>query len=74
MGYIIAGVIVGLIVNGIAAIEFESIAAMKGYKGYFWWCFLLGIIGWLMVIALPDRGKTNYSKLMESRDAELPDL
>jgi len=37
--------------------EFQRIATMKGHyeKRYFWWSFLLPIVGYLMVIALPDR-------------------
>ncbi len=36
---------------------FERAANMKGHNGkpFFWWCFFLGLIGFLMVIALPDR-------------------
>lgn len=46
-----------LAVSYFAAVEFQSIAAMKGHndKKYFWWSFLGGAIGMLMVIALPDR-------------------
>lgn len=39
--------------------EFANVAKEKGYsqKKYFWYSFLLGIIGYLLVVALPDRGK-----------------
>ena len=49
-----------LIINFFVATEFSSIAEEKGYesKSYFWYTFLLGIVGMLMVIALPDRGQT----------------
>lgn len=79
MGYIIIVCIVILVISGIAALKFESIANMKGHSGYFWWCFLLGAIGWAMVIALPDRkeeyvlGKSGKSIAPEMDDA-LPDL
>lgn len=43
-----------LLINGIVAKEFEKIAGEKGYSGYFRWCFLLGIAGWIMVAALPN--------------------
>ena len=38
---------------------FYEIACMKGFrdKRYFWLPFLLGIIGYLLVVALPDRNK-----------------
>ena len=54
MGYLVVGGIV-LVISGIVASKFDEIADMKGHSGYFWWCFILGAIGWAMVIALPDR-------------------
>lgn len=37
---------------------FSEAAKEKGYrsKKYFWICFCLGMIGYLLVIALPDHG------------------
>ena len=58
---IIIGSVVGLIVGFIIAIaaagKFAAIAEMKGHgrSPWFGWCFWCGIVGWLMVIALPDR-------------------
>ena len=55
------------------ASEFRDIAEEKGYdyvNKYFWYTFFLGIIGMLMVIALPDknaRANGNYT-------GELPEL
>ena len=63
---IFLGVIAVLIVYGIAASKFEKIAVMKGHSGYFWYCFFLGIAGWLMVIALPDR--TSKDELADSAE------
>lgn len=42
----------------LACREFGRIAADKGYsdRRYFHFCFWLGLVGMLMVIALPDRG------------------
>jgi formate hydrogenlyase subunit 3/multisubunit Na+/H+ antiporter MnhD subunit len=39
---------------------FAEIAADKGYydKKYFWICFWLGGIGWLMVVAMPNKSRT----------------
>ena len=51
--------IVVLAICALAASKFEEIAKMKGHRGYFWWCFLLGAAGWAMVIALPDRGASS---------------
>lgn len=50
---------------------FFEAANAKGYysKKYFWLCFLLGFVGYLLVIALPDRGATKQVVL-----DELPEL
>ena len=55
----------------LVAKEFYVAAKAKGYyeKKYFWICFLLGVIGYLLVVALPDRG--NAPKAISD---ELPDL
>lgn len=60
-----------LALNYFVAKAFENIAYAKGNVGkiYFWWCFWLGIVGWLMVIALPDR-----SSLSNIETCELPEL
>ena len=42
-------------ISAITARKFDHIANAKGHSGYFGWCFFLGVIGWAMVIALPDR-------------------
>ncbi len=53
----VAGGIVYFVIMFIAAIQFYQVAEEKGFpqKKYLWICFLLGIIGYLLVIALPDR-------------------
>ena len=55
------GAIIALVIDWIISHEFASIAADKGYSEsrYFWYCFIFGIFGYLMVIALPDRGHAN---------------
>ena len=65
---ILTGAVVYLLISWAIATEFHIIAQEKGYseRKYLWYCFLFGIIGYLMVIALPDRGKryvtrTTYS-------------
>ena len=78
--YIMAGIILiaSLIVLALViwliwyiAKQFEEAAQKKGYtqKKYFWICFFLGAIGYLLVIALPDRGNTQ-----QAASDELPDL
>lgn len=72
MEWIIVSCVVMLIISALVATKFEEIAKMKGHTGYFWWCFLLGPAGWLMVVALPNCSKGPES-VFEDRD-ELPDL
>lgn len=62
------------VIDWFVAQRFDEIAQMKGQppKKYFWWCFWLGIIGWAMVIALPDRG--NAQEQNHSDTDELPEL
>lgn len=47
-----------IVIEWFSAKQFYAIAKMKGHsdKKYFWWCFWTGILGWSMVIALPNRG------------------
>lgn len=58
--------------------EFEFIAKEKGYtsKRYFWWTFLLGLVGIPMVIALPDRRKSTgtVSGSAPVSDDEIPEI
>ncbi len=53
----IAMAAVSLAVNILISNEFKQIANYKGYEEpkIFWYCFLFGLVGYLMVIALPDR-------------------
>ena len=69
MGWIIFSVIVGLIFSYIFAYEFFEIVTLKGYKDrkYFWFCFLFGIIGYLMVIALPSKNNTTANTSTQSQ-------
>ena len=48
--------------------QFQFAAKEKGYdkKRYFWIPFLFGLLGYLMVIALPDHGK----KCQQDKPAE----
>lgn len=56
MVWLIFGLIVALIIRLLVASAFSTIAGNKGHNpsSYFWVCFLLGIIGYCMVAALPD--------------------
>ena len=63
-----------LIMSGIIAKAFEKIAGEKGYSGYFWWCFLLGLVGWIMVAALPNKRAVAPAPAAPSRTDELERL
>lgn len=54
---IVLGSIAVIVVWVFVALEFRKIAAMKGHDEakYFWWTFLMGPVGMLMVIALPQK-------------------
>ena len=71
-----AALLIGLL---FIAREFVKITVMKGYpcesmakNKYFWYCFLFGIIGYLMVIALPVRPQQAEQPVVSLSD--LPDL
>ena len=46
-------------------------ADAKGYKNGFWWGFLLGLIGLLVIDARPDRGSWAGSLSASNRDDAL---
>ena len=58
--YIIIWIAV-LAIQYFIAKQFESVAADKGYHGsrFFHLSFWLGLPGWILVAALPDRGNNN---------------
>lgn len=67
----IAITIAVLFVQYLVARNFADLAVDKGYaeSKYFWFCFLLGLPGYLMVIAMPD-----YSKHEPAVSSALPEL
>lgn len=62
---------IALWIDYLIAKEFYFAAQVKGYpeKKYLWICFFLGIAGYLLVIALPNRASVK----VEAND-ELPPL
>lgn len=60
-----------LLLSFYIAYQFSEVASEKGYHDnkYLWLCFLLGLPGWLLVCALPDRGI-----VIPTNSDELPDL
>lgn len=73
MGYLFIIAVCALLlwILYLIANEFYKIAQAKGFsqKKYLWLPFLLGFIGYLLVIALPDRANTP-----KAASDELPDL
>lgn len=74
-----------IVISAVIASRFCDIAKMKGHNGtpYFWYCFLFSIVGWAMVIALPDlharpsaqpAAPADSGKTAEVVSDELPDL
>ena len=70
----VISIIAALAISWFLAREFYNAAIMKGWnsKKYFWIPFLFGVVGYLLVIALPDRGAVQQMSVMVSDD--LPEL
>lgn len=74
--------VIGLVVSYFIANCFYDAATAKGWnsKEYFCICFILPLIGYLLVIALPDRGRNAPSARVPSAPPvkqyhdDLPDL
>lgn len=68
---LLIGLAVVIWIDWYLAKQFYEAAQAKGYRSrkYLWISFLVGIIGYLLVIALPDRGNTQ-----QAASDELPDL
>lgn len=69
---ILFALIVVLCIFWYLAVQFFEIAQSKGFsdRKYLWICFWLGIPGWILVCALPDRKNGNAPMIAE----ELPEL
>lgn len=68
-----AAVAAFLVADILLAREFYKIAVMKGWssKKYFWFPVLTAFAGYLLVIALPDKGGVDIAALVSD---DLPDL
>lgn len=77
---VIIGCLLVLWLYWYVALQFERIAQMKGHyeKRYFWLSLFFTIVGYLLVIALPDRGQEQKRAEADVtpvfKDDELPDL
>ena len=71
-GLIFLGAVAVLVLWYFVAAEFRRIAAMKGHDEarYFWWTFLVGPVGMLMVVALPQKAAVPE----EVKPDELPEI
>jgi len=70
--YIVCGVL-ALFFDLIISLQFRKIAVIKGWPSlkYFFYPFFFSVAGYLMVVALPDRGTTG-TRSFDSSD--LPEL
>ena len=69
MGLIIMVVLINIAISLCLSMKFANFAWQKGYDRtpYFWLCFILGILGYCWVAALPDMAL--YDELIKLRDA-----
>ena len=67
-------VVLFLIVNHIISLRFSEIAEMKGHadRSYYWYVFLLGVLGILMVIALPDIASRSKNAVSQDTHSATP--
>ena len=69
----IIAIIIALVIDWIIANAFAEAAELKGHdeRKYFWFCFLFGLVGYLLVIALPDLKGTasQYAQAQQSSPA-----
>ena len=65
-------IIAFFVINWFAAGEFYKLAEDKGYhsRKYFWWAFLVPFVGYLLIVAMPDKG--GEQRAVYNQD--LPDL
>lgn len=75
MYYVLAFVLIAAFVAAdiLLAKEFYKIAVIKGWsdKKYFWFPVFVTVAGYLLVIALPDKGRADIAALVSD---DLPDL
>ena len=65
--------LISLLISYFVAREFYKAAVAKGWPGkkFFWICFLLPMAGYLLVVALPDRGGPALGSFVSG---DLPEL
>lgn len=62
----LVGLVILIVINSLIAGEFANIAAEKGFERRRYWhfCFWLGFVGYLIVIALPNRNLTELCRVL----------
>lgn len=67
-------IVIALVIDYIIAEKFSDIAQMKGHEGstYFWFTFIFGLVGMLMVIALPNTKAITIKNLPDKLSATAP--
>ncbi len=76
VAFIVIGVLIALAVWFFVSQEFYVVAKEKGYpqEKYLWITFFLGIVGVLLIVALPDRGKmTSIESYPDVSETEIAD-
>lgn len=70
----LAGIIIALFVDYYLAGCFFEVACEKGFTDtkYMWICFIFGVIGYLLVLALPDRKKEKAEQLKPAKTLFTP--
>lgn len=65
----LTGLILVLCIDFIIAYDFYEVAVEKGFTDtkYFWYCFITGVIGFTLVVALPNKAGASkgYDELPE---------
>ncbi|MEF9879718.1 MAG: hypothetical protein RSE58_08740 [Clostridia bacterium] len=71
----VVGLAIFLVINVLIAGEFANIAEEKGFERRRYWhfCFWLSFVGYLIVIALPNRKLAELSKALTDLKAEAGD-
>ena len=71
----LVGLVILIVINSLIAGEFANIAEEEGFERRRYWhfCFWLGFIGYLIVIALPNRKLAELSKALADLKIESVD-
>jgi hypothetical protein len=76
---VIVSIVIALVIDYFVSKTFQEIAILKGHSEdkYFWFCFFLGVAGYLMVVALPTNATVPVeasTKIELPVDDDLPEI